>query len=92
MRVNIYAEELTEEVRIVESEAEGKKFYGVRFFLKSHNDLHFNEKDDDRSAVTFWVPYTKVTGHDFNMLSNLLVDGSLKLDKTQEKLNVQSSK
>lgn len=58
MRVNIYEEEITEEIRLVSAVPDGhhnKWFYGVRFYLKSHDDLHHTEKDDDRSAVTFWL-------------------------------------
>lgn len=72
MRVNIYAEEITPEVELVESEAARgslhKTFYGVRFFQKSHRDLHHSTVDDDRSAVTFWVPWTMHDGLDFDLL------------------------
>lgn len=50
MRINVYAEEITNEVEVVEKNG----FYGVRFFLKSHTDLHHVPNDDDRSAITFW--------------------------------------
>lgn len=29
-------------------------FHGLRFYLKSPNDLHHSADDDDRSAITFW--------------------------------------
>ena len=59
MRINIYTEELTDEVAIVSKEGIGddgkpRTFYGLRFFLKSPDELHHNEEDDDRSAITFW--------------------------------------
>lgn len=55
-RINVYEEELTSEVEIVETSPEpGRTFYGVRIFLKSHPDLHHTIEDDDRSAITFWV-------------------------------------
>lgn len=56
MRINIYEEELTNEVRLVRTIADitGIEYYGVRFFLKSAPELHNTPKDDDRSAVTFW--------------------------------------
>lgn len=55
MRVNVYNEELTNEVVIVEKVANtGRKFYGVRFLLKSPRELHHEKEDDDRSAVTIW--------------------------------------
>lgn len=57
MRVNIYAEELTREVKPVSKQSDtGNVFLGIRFFLESSDQLHFNKNDDDRSAITFWVP------------------------------------
>lgn len=50
MRVNVYAEEITGEVQIVEKD--GHK--GLRIFLDSPDSLHNRPDDDDRSAVTFW--------------------------------------
>jgi hypothetical protein len=57
MRINIYEEELTDEIEIVETwpGSGDRTFYGVRIFLKSHPDLHHTSEDDDRSAITFWV-------------------------------------
>jgi hypothetical protein len=58
MRVNVYSQELTKEVSIVEKVAAdtGIKHYGVRLYLHSPDLLHHTKEDDDRSAVTFWVP------------------------------------
>lgn len=50
MRLNIYTEELTTDVRVVEKNG----FHGLRFYLKSPDDLHNDPDDDDRSAITFW--------------------------------------
>lgn len=60
MRVNVYAEELTNEVQLLSKSAEqpdGKMqtFAGVRIFLASPDVLHHTELDDDRSAITFWL-------------------------------------
>jgi hypothetical protein len=72
MRINIYDEELTNEVKVVSTTAEtGKTFYGVRIFLKSHPDLHHVPEDDDRSAITFWVRTLDVA----NVLKNGIQDG-----------------
>lgn len=58
MRINIYAEELTQEVEIVHKKIEdGREFLAVRLFLKSAKELHHSRNDDDRSAITFWVPW-----------------------------------
>jgi hypothetical protein len=67
MRVNVYTEELlTDDVEqpaaeIVVAEYVSSrtglpmKNYGLRIFMKSHQDLHYVPlRDDDRSAVTFW--------------------------------------
>lgn len=68
MRINVYAEELTSEVKLVTKEVTDEKFgtrtfYGVRVFLKSPPELHADPEDDDRSAITFWVPWTRADGH-----------------------------
>lgn len=57
MRVNLYSQELTEETSVVETVAKdtGRRFYGLRVFLVSPETLHAPPRDDDRSAVTFWL-------------------------------------
>lgn len=77
MRTNVYAEELTGDTAVVTNEVTGedgrvRKFYGVRFFLKSHQDLHHSADDDDRSAVTIWVPWTEEGGHNFMAVGQVL--------------------
>jgi hypothetical protein len=73
VRVNVYAEELTSECELVKKTAEtGTTFYGLRFYLKSPPDLHNSASDDDRSAITLWVPWTKRYGHDFAIMTELL--------------------
>ena len=57
MRVNIYAEELTLDIRPQEEkvrEDTGRAYSAVRFYLHSSDRLHHGATDDDRSAVTFW--------------------------------------
>lgn len=70
MRVNVYAEEMTNRVEIVEKMVDGERFTGVRFYLElpvsqglpgpdgvqSHVAGPFIHKpgDDDSAAVTFW--------------------------------------
>ena len=61
MRVNVYAEELSDDVRVVHTKADtGRTYSGVRFLLHSSDYLHYNDGDDDRSAVTFWGPVAKL--------------------------------
>lgn len=63
MRINVYAEELTDRVEIVSKEVDGTVFTGLRFYLylpATHGQTQvrgpFIHKpgDDDSSAVTFW--------------------------------------
>jgi hypothetical protein len=73
MRINVYAEEVTDETCWLKTVSDtGQQFYGIRFYLKSHDDLHHTEKDDDRSAITIWVPWTRDQGHDFDLVDRLL--------------------
>ncbi len=67
MRINVYAEELTTETVVIEKEVEGRKFYGVRLYLQSPLSLHHTETDDDRSAITFWVPWKDGQNHHATM-------------------------
>ncbi len=63
MRINVYAEELTREACFLTKEVEGRRFYGIRLYLKSPRDLHHTPTDDDRSAITFWVPWYAGENH-----------------------------
>lgn len=58
MRIQLYSQELTKEVSLVPAHVPdlGITYYGVRFWLASPDLLHHTEEDDDRSAVTFWIP------------------------------------
>lgn len=58
MRINVYSQELTDEVTLVSATAKdtGITYYGVRLYLASPDVLHHTEDDDDRSAITFWIP------------------------------------
>src|SRR6266849_423316 len=73
MRVNIYAEELTPETEFVSKVLEdGRTVYAVRLFFKSASELHHTVDDDDRSAITFWVPWTKELGNNPEQLEGVL--------------------
>lgn len=64
MRVNVYAEEMTNRVEIISKEIDGQKFTGLRLYLELPCTLPSGENvsgpfmhrpgDDDSSAVTFW--------------------------------------
>jgi hypothetical protein len=57
MRINVYSQELTDEVQLITKESNTTVPYSaVQFMLHSSDKLHHPPKDDDRSAVTFWLP------------------------------------
>lgn len=60
MRINVYSQELTKEVELVSKTADtGITYHGVRLYLASPDILHHTPTDDDRSAITFWLPNAK---------------------------------
>lgn len=60
MRINVYSQELTDEVGTVEKCSNtGLVYSAVQIMLHSSPMLHHPPKDDDRSAVTFWLPKSK---------------------------------
>ena len=61
MRINVYSQELTTETALVSATAKdtGITFHGVRLFLASPDILHHTAEDDDRSAITFWIPHAR---------------------------------
>lgn len=63
MRVNVYAEEMTERVEIIAKEIDGQQFTGLRIYLELPATVNGQQYqgpfmhrpgDDDSSAVTFW--------------------------------------
>lgn len=65
MRVNIYAEEMTDRLEIITKNIEGHDFTALRFYLElpvtiGKNGEHVRGPfmhrpgDDDSSAITFW--------------------------------------
>jgi hypothetical protein len=76
MRINVYAEELTDEVEVVTKAVSDAKFgdrtfYGIRLWLASPPELHNDPEDDDRSAITFWIPWTRAGGHNIGWAKGL---------------------
>lgn len=80
MRINVYAEELTTETSVITKVVDGRKFYGIRLFLESTDKLHHTKNDDDRSAITFWVPwFSGKNHHDWTIrMFNELLDSAIK--------------
>lgn len=57
MRINVYSQELTNEVLLVEKGSNtGIVYHAAQLILHSSGKLHHPPMDDDRSAVTFWLP------------------------------------
>ena len=57
MRINVYSQELTNEINVIEKESNtGLIYTAVQIMLHSSPMLHHPPQDDDRSAVTFWLP------------------------------------
>jgi hypothetical protein len=57
MRINVYSQELTSEVVLVAKGSNtGITYHAAQLILHSSPMLHHPPQDDDRSAVTFWMP------------------------------------
>ncbi len=63
MRVNIYAEEITDHIKVTREEVNGQMFTALRFYLELpvtvegkqyRGPFIHGQGDDDSSAVTFW--------------------------------------
>ena len=61
MRINVYSQELTEETRLVSKGSNtGVTYHAVQLMLHSSPMLHHPPEDDDRSAVTLWLPRSEM--------------------------------
>ncbi len=57
MRVNIYSQELTSETHLISKQSNtGVVYHAVQLMLHSSPRLHHPPADDDRSAITIWLP------------------------------------
>lgn len=57
MRVNVYSQELTDEVIRAEKVSNtGVTYHAAQLILHSSERLHHPPMDDDRSAIVFWLP------------------------------------
>lgn len=66
MRINVYSQELTNEVIAFEKISNtGLVYTAVQLILHSSPMLHHPPKDDDRSAVNFWLPKSKDRREEF---------------------------
>lgn len=87
MRINVYSQELTAEVLTIRKVSNtGIEYKAVQFVLHSSPMLHHPPEDDDRSAVTFWLPQSQRGVAEFSTaLSNALsiVDTELRRVQTE---------
>ena len=61
MRINVYSQELTNEVRLIAKESNTEiTYHAIQLMLHSSPMLHHPPEDDDRSAVTIWLPKSQV--------------------------------
>ena len=66
MRINVYSQELTDEVNTIQKVSNtGLVYSAVQLMLHSSDRLHHPPEDDDRSAVTFWLPKSKARRKQF---------------------------
>jgi hypothetical protein len=57
VRINVYSQEITSEINVIEKTSNtGLVYTAVQVMLHSSPMLHHPPEDDDRSAVTFWLP------------------------------------
>lgn len=78
MRINVYSQELTDEVITLFKESNtGIKYSAIQLILHSSERLHHPPEDDDRSAVTFWLPKSeerrKALSRAFKRMSELVL-------------------
>ena len=60
MRINVYSQELTPEVIHVEKASNtGVVYHAAQLIMHSSERLHHPPQEDDRSAVTFWLPKSR---------------------------------
>ena len=60
MRINVYSQELTNEALLISKNSNTEiTYHAVQMILHSSDKLHKPPQDDDRSAVTFWLPKSK---------------------------------
>ena len=60
MRINVYSQELTDEVQTETKKSNtGLVYSAVRLILHSSPMLHHPPHDDDRSGITFWLPRSR---------------------------------
>lgn len=74
MRINIYHHELKFMEKRIEHVQKvtdaGNHFHGFRMYTEAPF-YHDGPDDDDSSAITIWVPWTAIEGHDTKQLRGI---------------------
>lgn len=86
MRINIYSQELTKELVVISKKAHdtGVTYHGIRMMLASPDILHYTDDDDDRSAITFWIPHAEsFTPADLSSLFRRMADMVNKVENVE---------
>lgn len=66
MRINVYSQELTSEAHLIAKGSNtGVTYHAVQLMLHSSPMLHHPPEDDDRSAVTLWLPKSEHRREEF---------------------------
>jgi hypothetical protein len=71
MRINVYGEEITDKIEIVKKAVDQRLFLAIRVYLESSKKLHHSIGDNDESAISFWVPWTKEKGNDIERVARI---------------------
>lgn len=88
MRINVYHHEVEFMAgrggNIEVKSAEGVDWYGVRFYTEA--PIEHQPGDDDSSAITIWVPWTRRGGHDLSGLRKIAQELMDCCDEIEENL------
>jgi hypothetical protein len=90
MRINVYSQELTSEVHEVSKVSNtGLEYKAIQFVLHSSPMLHHPPADDDRSAVTFWLPQSVRGLKEFTVaLANALTIAKMEWERARAKESI----
>ena len=62
MRVNIYAEEMTDRIEIIEKEIDGAKFEAVRFYLYLPTSFYVSPTGTSHPVMSGQIPHGELKG------------------------------
>jgi hypothetical protein len=89
VRINVYSQELTAEVLPISKVSNtGIEYKAIQFVLHSSPMLHHPPADDDRSAVTFWLPQSE---SGLRRFKNALATALSLVDVEYQKLDIHQA-